>query len=65
MKHVSTSGRTFLMVYLVENLKASATMIGISSVATNVASMPVQRKAGVLSDRWEPRHLQLLKMLLV
>ena len=55
----------FFTVYLVQNLKATATMVGLTSVATSVASMLVQRKVGALSDRWGPRRVQLISMLLI
>lgn len=55
----------FFTVYLVQNLKANATMVGLTTVATSVASMLIQRKVGSLSDRWGPRRLQLISMLLI
>lgn len=42
----------FFSGYLVQNLNATASMIGITSIASTVASMLVQRKLGELNDRW-------------
>lgn len=55
----------FFTVYLVQNLKASATMVGLTAVATSLASMLVQRKVGSLSDHLGPRRVQLFSMLLI
>ena len=55
----------FFTVYLVQNLKATATMVGLTSVATSVASMLIQRRIGALSDHWGPRRVQLFSMLLI
>lgn len=55
----------FFNVYLVQNLKFTASMIGITSVASSLASLLVQRKIGALSDRWGPRRVQLWSMLLI
>ena len=53
----------FFTVYLVQNLKATATMVGVTSVASSITSMLVQRRVGALSDRWGPRRIQLISML--
>jgi MFS family permease len=55
----------FFSVYLVENLKANATMVGITSTASVVASLLVQRRLGKLADRWGARRLQLVSGLLI
>jgi MFS family permease len=55
----------FFTVYLVQELHATAAMVGLTSVATSVASMLVQRRVGALSDRWGPRRVQLMSMLLI
>jgi len=55
----------FFSVYMVENLKATATMVGITSILANLWKLLVQRKAGELSDRWGPRRVQLISMLLI
>ena len=50
----------FFNVYMVQNLQASAAMIGITSIASTLANMLVQRKVGDLNDRWGARKLQML-----
>ena len=55
----------FFNVYMVANLKFTASMVGIASIVTTVASLLVQRRVGRLSDRWGSRKVQLLSMLLI
>ena len=55
----------FFNVYMVQNLKADAAMIGITSIATTVASMLMQRKMGDLNDRWGARRLLMISGLLI
>jgi MFS family permease len=55
----------FFNVYMVENLKASATMVGITSITSIVASLLVQRRLGKLVDRWGAHRLQLISGLLI
>lgn len=55
----------FFSVYLVENLKANATMVGITSTASAVAGLLVQRRLGKLADRWGARRLQLVSGLII
>jgi len=55
----------FFNVYLVQNLKATATMVGFISIASSLASMLAQRKLGDLADRWGARRLQLISGLLI
>jgi len=55
----------FFSVYMVQNLKATATMVGIASIISNLCRLIVQRKVGELTDRWGPRRLQLISMLLI
>jgi len=55
----------FFNVYMVENLKASATMVGIASVTTTVSGLLVQRRLGKLADRWGAHRLQLISGLLI
>jgi MFS family permease len=50
----------FFSVYMVENLGASASMVGALTVAATIASLPGQRLFGVLADRWGPRRLQFV-----
>ena len=55
----------FFSVYMVKDLHADATMIGLTSVATSVATMLVQRKLGELNDRWGARRLTMLSGFLI
>jgi MFS family permease len=55
----------FFNIYMVENLKFTASMVGITSIVTTLASLLVQRRVGRLSDRWGPRKVQLISMVLI
>jgi MFS family permease len=55
----------FFSIYLVENLGATAVMVGLTSAATSISSMLIQRKVGALSDHWGPRRVQLISMILI
>lgn len=55
----------FFYVYLVEDLKASANVVGTLSVISTLAALPGQRLFGILSDRWGPRRVQLVTGLLI
>jgi MFS family permease len=55
----------FFNVYMVENLKFTASMVGIASVVSSVASLLIQRRVGRLSDRWGPRRVQLISMFFI
>jgi MFS family permease len=55
----------FFNVYMVQNLQASATQVGLASVASSVTNILVQRRLGELADRWGPRRLQLISSLLI
>jgi MFS family permease len=55
----------FFNVYMVQNLKFTASMVGIASIVSSVASLLIQRRVGRLSDRWGPRKVQLINMLLI
>lgn len=61
---VNISG-PFFNVYMVSNLKFTASMVGIAAIAQTVASLLIQRRVGRLSDRWGPRKVQLVTMLLI
>jgi MFS family permease len=50
---------------MVQNLKLTATMIGIASIATTISSLLIQRRIGKMADRWGPRRVQMLSMLLI
>lgn len=55
----------FFGVYQVENLHATATMVGINSIASSVATLLIQRKAGEWNDRWGARRVQMVSGLLI
>ena len=55
----------FFSVYLVEELKASAGVVGTLTVASSLAALPGQRLFGQLNDRWGARRVQLLTGLLI
>jgi MFS family permease len=55
----------FFNVYMVANLKFTASMVGITSIVTTVASLLIQRRVGRLSDRWGPRKVLLISMILI
>ncbi len=57
--------RPFFNVYLVENLRASASIVGTLSVVSLLAALPGQRLFGPLVDRWGPRRVQLITGLLI
>jgi MFS family permease len=55
----------FFNVYMVENLKFTASMVGLTSIVSTVASLLIQRRVGHLSDRWGPRKVMLISMALI
>jgi MFS family permease len=55
----------FFNVYMVQNLKFTASMVGIASIVSTIASLLIQRWVGRISDRWGPRNLQLVSMVLI
>lgn len=55
----------FFNVYVVENLRGDAGIVGLLSVVSSLASLPGQRVFGPLTDRWGPRRVQLLTSLLI
>jgi MFS family permease len=55
----------FFNVYMVSNLKFTASMVGIASIVTTIASFLILRRVGRLSDRWGPRRVQMISMLLI
>jgi MFS family permease len=55
----------FFNVYLVEDLKASASIVGTLSVASSLAALPGQRLFGTLNDRWGAHRVQLVTGLLI
>jgi MFS family permease len=55
----------FFNVYMVQDLKFTAAMVGITVVATSITKMLIQRKVGELSDHWGPGKVQMISMFLI
>jgi MFS family permease len=55
----------FFNVYMVQNLKFTASMVGITSIATSVTGLLIQQRVGRLSDHWGPRKVQMITMFLI
>ena len=55
----------FFNVYMVQNLKFTASMVGIVSIVSSVTGLLIQRRIGHLSDRWGPRKVQMIFMFLI
>lgn len=55
----------FFNPYLVESLKANASVVGALSVVATLAALPGQRLFGILVDRWGTRQVQLITGLLI
>jgi MFS family permease len=55
----------FFTVYMVQNLKATPTMVGFFSIVTSIAALPALRFFGTLADRWGPRKVQMITGLLI
>ena len=61
---VNVSG-PFFNVYMVQNLKFSAWMVGLTAVASSLSGLLIQRRIGLFSDRFGPRKVQLWFMFLI
>jgi len=55
----------FFNVYLVENLGATAHIVGILTILGSLSALPGQRLFGVLVDRWGPRRVRIITNLIV
>ena len=55
----------FFNVYMVENLKFTASMVGIVTIVSSITGLLIQQRIGRLSDRWDPRKLQMIFMFLI
>ena len=56
---------SFFSVYMVQNLKGTATQVGILSVFGSIFTLVFQRPLGKLADRWGAYRLQLICGLLI
>lgn len=55
----------FFTAFLVQDMNASNAIIGLTSIASTVAAMLVQRKIGQVNDRWGSHRLQVVAGLLI
>lgn len=55
----------FFTVYQVKHLHSDSTMIGLTAIASTLATMLAQRKVGELNDRWGARKLAMMSGLLI
>jgi MFS family permease len=55
----------FFNVHLVQNMNATAVMVGIVTMVSSLTSLPGMRLFGQLSDRIGPRRVQLMTGLLI
>ncbi len=55
----------FFAVYMAHDLRFTAAMIGLTTVATSISKLLTQRKAGELADRFGPERIQLLSMFII
>jgi predicted MFS family arabinose efflux permease len=55
----------FFNVYMVQDLKFTAAMVGLTAVSTSISKMPLQKKIGELSDRWGAGRVQMICMFLI
>jgi MFS family permease len=56
---------SFFNVYLVQDLKATAAMVGVTSIVSSITSLPGQRLFGHLADRWGPRKIMIVTGFLI
>ncbi len=55
----------FFNVHLVQNLKATAVMVGVTSIVSSLTGLPGMRLFGQWADQWGPRKVQLLSGLII
>ncbi|PKN94651.1 MAG: hypothetical protein CVU42_03810 [Chloroflexi bacterium HGW-Chloroflexi-4] len=55
----------FFSVYMVQDLHFSASVVGLTNVATALSGLLVLNEVGSLSDRLGPRKLQIFSMILI
>ncbi len=55
----------FFNVFMVDQLKTTATIVGILSVVSTLSSLPAQRLFGILNDRFGPRRIQMITGFLI
>jgi MFS family permease len=55
----------FFNVYMVDTLYMTAAMIGVTTVANTAANMLVQRRVGLLADKWGNRMVSIIFLFLI
>jgi MFS family permease len=55
----------FFSVYMVQDLKATATIVGLTAIVAQLAGLPAQRFFGGLADKWGARKLMMVTALIV
>jgi MFS family permease len=55
----------FFNIYMLNELKFTAIMIGVTATSTSIATLAVQRKMGEIADRIGPRKMQMVCMFLI
>ena len=55
----------FFTVFLVKNLHANANMVALTTIASSIAAILIQRRAGDLNDLWGARKLTMICGLLI
>lgn len=55
----------FFNVYMVQDLKFTASMVGLTAVSMSLSRMVLQKKIGEISDRWGPGRVQMVCMFLI
>ena len=55
----------FFNIYLVQDLHATAAMVGVTTLVASLTGLPAQRWFGQLNDRWGPRRVQLVTGFLI
>lgn len=55
----------FFNVYMVQDLKFTAAMVGVAAVSISISKMLIQKKVGEISDRWGPGRVQVVCMFLL
>lgn len=55
----------FFSVYMVDTLHFTAAVIGVITVSNAISNLLVQRRIGLLADRWGNRNLSIIFVLLI
>ena len=55
----------FFSVYMVQDLNASAAIVGVTSIIATMSSIPAQKFFGPLADKWGARKLMMVTSLII